>query len=61
MTNVVPLICTSAVDSAWEAYCQHAGRSRADPDLLHDREYVEQWARLESRFKRLFLAEEAGK
>jgi len=43
------------VTRAWEAYRDHAARSFDDKRLILDRQYMEEWARLEARFKRLSL------
>ena len=59
-SNVVEIVARDTVDSAWNAYAAHVARSRAEPGLLLDREYVQEWARLERRFKKLFLMWDGG-
>ena len=55
MGEVLDIAPRVTVDQAWEAYRAHAARSFDDKQLLLDRGYVEEWARLEARFKRLSL------
>jgi hypothetical protein len=43
------------VDSAWSDLRQHRARILDDPKCLLDRSFVEEDARLEDRFKRLYL------
>jgi hypothetical protein len=51
--EVVEIANAAAVDGAWEAFQKHAARSFDDRRLILDRGYMEQWAMLEARFKRL--------
>lgn len=53
--QIIDLPSTDSVDRAWDAYAAHVARSRFDHELLLDRDYVSEWARLERRFKDLFL------
>lgn len=55
MGKVVQIVSSSEVNAAWEAYQKHALRSFDDRKLILDRGYMEEWARLEARFKRLSL------
>jgi hypothetical protein len=49
-----------ALTNAWNAYAEHAARSKANPDLLLNRQYVDEWARLEDRYKKLVLLTEGA-
>jgi hypothetical protein len=53
--DVLEIAPRAAVDQAWEAYRKHAARAFDDKRLLLNRGYMEEWARLEARFKRLSL------
>jgi hypothetical protein len=53
--SVVPITTRHDVDEAWAAFQKHAQRSFDDRRLILDRGYMEQWALLEARFKRLSL------
>lgn len=53
--DVIPIASSNDVDEAWEAFSTHAQKSFDDRRLLLDRGYVEQWAKLEARFKKLSL------
>jgi hypothetical protein len=53
MGEVHQIVSKEAVDGAWEAYRAHAARSFDNKRLLLDRGFMEQWAMLEERFKRL--------
>lgn len=55
MGEVLDIVTASAVDQAWDAYQKHARRSFDDKGLILNRGYMEEWARLEARFKRLSL------
>lgn len=55
MGEVIQLAAKSNVDDAWLAFQSHAARSFHDRGLILDRGYMEEWARLEARFKRLAL------
>ena len=55
MGEVVQIAARSEVDAAWEAYQKHAARAFDDKRLVLDRGFMEEWARLEARFKRLSL------
>jgi hypothetical protein len=55
MGQVFEIASAKSVDGAWEAYQKHARRALEDRKLLLDRGYMEQWAMLEARFKRLSL------
>ena len=55
MGDVVKIVAASEVNAAWGAYQKHAQRAFDDKTLLLDRCYMEEWARLEARFKRLSL------
>lgn len=55
MGEVVTIANARDVNAAWEAYCRHAARAIDDRKLILDRGYMEEWARLEARFKRLSL------
>jgi hypothetical protein len=53
--EVVQIAARSEVDAAWQAFQKHAQRSFDDRSLILNRGYMEEWARLEARFKRLSL------
>jgi hypothetical protein len=53
--NVLPIASSEAVDQAWVAFRDHAARSFVEKRLILDRGYMEEWARLEARFKKLTL------
>jgi hypothetical protein len=53
--EVVEIASAKSVDGAWEAYQKHASRAFQDRKLLLNRGYMEQWAMLEARFKKLSL------
>ena len=55
MGEVVEIAARGEVDAAWEAYRKHAARALDDKSLILNRGYMEEWARLEARFKRLSL------
>ena len=55
MGDVVDFANKEAVDGAWNAFQKHAARSFSDRKLILDRGYMEQWAMLEARFKRLSI------
>jgi hypothetical protein len=55
MATIIDIATKESVDSAWESFRAHAARSFDDRSLLLDRGYMEEWARLEARFKRLSL------
>jgi hypothetical protein len=55
MGAVIEIADKATVDDAWKAFRDHAARSFADRKLVLDRGYMEEWARLEARFKRLSL------
>jgi hypothetical protein len=55
MGTVIDIATRESVDTAWEAFRKHASRSIDDRKLMLDRGYMEEWARLEARFKRLSL------
>lgn len=60
MGQVLPLVCQSRVDEAWEEHCHFSRKLMADPSLLLDRQFMEQHTRAHERWKRLFLMQEAG-
>jgi hypothetical protein len=43
------------VDTAWAEYREHAAKAFANRELLLDRGYMERWAALEAKFKKLSL------
>jgi hypothetical protein len=49
------IVTAAVVDQAWEAYRAHAARALDDRKLFLDHGYIEQWAQLEARFKKLSL------
>lgn len=51
----VQIISSHDLEEAWEAYRKHALRSFYDRELILERGYMEEWAQLEARFKRLSL------
>jgi hypothetical protein len=53
--DVLEIASRDTVDAAWNAYQRHAERAFDDRRLLLDRGYMEEWARLEAKFKRLSL------
>jgi hypothetical protein len=53
--DVIDIASRDAVDGAWAAFQAHAARSFDNRKLLLDRGYMEKWALLEARFKRLSL------
>lgn len=55
MGEVIAIVRAEDVDSAWSAFQEHARRSFDDRQLMLDRGYMETWAMLEARFKRLSL------
>lgn len=55
MGEIVEIVSRNEVDAAWSAFQKHAQRSFDDRRLILDRGYMEEWARLEARFKRLTL------
>lgn len=55
MGEVVEIVRASDVDQAWNVFRKHAARSFDDRKLILDRGYMEEWAKLEARFKRLSL------
>ncbi len=55
MSNVVPFP-PMEVDAAWTKYAALAERAIADPHLLTDRKFFEEYTLAEARFKELFLA-----
>lgn len=60
--DVVQLFATEAdVDAAWEALRRHSAQIVENPKLLCDREFIQEQIRRHEKFKRLFMAQEAGK
>lgn len=55
MGTVTEIASREKVDVAWETFRKHAARSIDDRKLMLDRGYMEEWARLEAKFKRLSL------
>lgn len=55
MGEIVEIVRASDVDQAWNAFRTHAARSFDDRRLILDRGYMEEWAKLEAKFKRLSL------
>lgn len=55
MGEILDIVPRVTVDQAWEAYRSHAARAFDDKRLLLDRGYMEEWAKLEAKFKRLSL------
>lgn len=55
MGAVIDIATKESVERAWEAFRDHAARSFDDRSLVLNRGYMEEWARLEARFKRLSL------
>jgi hypothetical protein len=53
--EVISITGKSKVDAAWADYQKHAQRAFADRTLLLNRGFMEEWARLEARFKKLSL------
>ena len=58
--QVHQLFATAAdVDAAWNRYAALAKRLPGEPELLSDRSFMEDMARAEREWKRLFMAQEA--
>lgn len=55
MGQILQIATKETVDEAWAAFQEHAQRSFDDRRLILDRGYMEEWARLEARFKKLSL------
>lgn len=55
MGDVTAIVTSADVDRAWKAFREHAARSFKDRKLLLSRPYMEEWALLEARFKKLSL------
>lgn len=55
MGTLLQIAPRETVDAAWQAFRDHAARSFDDRGLILNRGYMEEWARLEARFKRLSL------
>lgn len=58
MSNVVPLIRPEAVDAAWYRFQAQSLRLVENNRLLADRAFMEELARREREWKRLFWATE---
>lgn len=56
--QIIPICDQSAVDFAWTEYAALAERAIAEPKLLTDRKFFEEFTRKEARFKQLFMARE---
>jgi hypothetical protein len=54
--TILDLVSKERVDSAWEALRVHSARLVDDPKLLLNREFMEEQARLQRTFQRLFNA-----
>jgi hypothetical protein len=61
MGEVLTFASDMAVDRAWDAYADMAKRLLDDPKLLIDREFREELARRDDRWRKLFLAQERGR
>lgn len=59
MGEVLEIASSREVSRAWEAYRKHALLSFEDRTLLLSRPYMEEWAKLEARFKKLSLMPKA--
>lgn len=55
--EVVHLFPEADVDAAWGRYAAEAKRIAHEPRLLGDRAFMENLARLEAEWKRLFMAQ----
>jgi hypothetical protein len=55
MGAIVEIADARNVDAAWQAFRKHAAKSFVDRSLILDRGYMEEWAKLEAKFKRLSL------
>jgi hypothetical protein len=55
---IIPFVSKADVDAAWIRFQDHVQRALDEPELLKDREFMEQWAHRERRFKKLFLLAE---
>ena len=53
MSNVIEIASEQAVTAAWTAFRDHAAQAFVDKRLVLNRGYMEEYARLEDRFKRL--------
>jgi hypothetical protein len=51
--NVTSIATRERVDDAWAEYREHAAKAFANRELLLDRGYMERWAHLEAKFKKL--------
>lgn len=56
--EVVELFSTRSVDDAWGSYTEYARELAANPDLLTDRAFHEEFQRRYMRWARLFRAAE---
>jgi hypothetical protein len=54
MGAVIPIVSQEAAERAWEDYRAHMLEARSNPNLLVDREWMQQRRRLERRWERLF-------
>lgn len=59
MSNVIPLVRPEALDAAWERFQAQSLRMIEQPRLLADRSFMEELARREREWKRLFWASES--
>lgn len=58
MSNVIPLVRQDAVDAAWYRFQAQSLRLGEKPSLMADRAFMEELARREREWKRLFWASE---
>ena len=52
--QIIPFVEPMTVDRAWAIYSAHVSQMIADPQLLADREWMEQRARLDARWQALY-------
>jgi hypothetical protein len=58
--DIIPMVCPSRLDEAWDEHCHFARKVIAEPQLLLDRRFMEGAVKAEARWKRLFLLSEHG-
>lgn len=58
--NVIELASAESVEAAWNRYAVKARQLVDAPELLCDRQFSQDLARLYERWKRLFLIQDVG-
>jgi hypothetical protein len=56
--QILAFASDDAVNRAWNSYAEHGRKLLDDPRLLIDREFREELARRDDRWRKLFLARE---